>query len=63
MTREEWYKHKVLDAIELLDEYVDLMRDGAADTELSAEEIDSFFHGLCLLTRDISVWFSRRDDE
>lgn len=63
MTREEWYKHKVLDAIELLDEYVDLMRDGTVDTEMSVDEINSFFHGLCLLTRDISVWFSRRDVE
>lgn len=54
ITREEWYKHKVLDSIELLCEYVDILRDGAIKTTMSEDEVDSLYHGLCVMSCDIT---------
>lgn len=54
INREEWYKHKVLDSIEMVCEYIDILRDGAFETTMSEDEIDSLYHGLCVLTHEIS---------
>lgn len=55
ITREEWYKHKILDSIELLTEYIDILRDGATETTMSEDELDSLYHGLCVMSCDINV--------
>ena len=54
MTREEWYKHTMMDHVQALDEYVQIMRDGAMETDMKSEDIEQFCHLLSVLRCDIS---------
>lgn len=63
MTREEWYRHRVLDSIEVLTEYLDIVRDGVVETSMSDDEFDSLYHGLCMLTFDINREINTRFNE
>lgn len=54
MTREEWYKHTTMDRIDALMEYVQIMRDGAMETDMKSEDIEQLYHLLCILRCDIS---------
>lgn len=61
MQREEWYKHRTLDHLQALSEYVEIMMDGAMDSDLSEVEIQAIYHGLCVLNLDISNQLKRFD--
>ncbi len=53
MTREEWYLHKVLDAIEYLTEFIDLVRDGNFDVRsLTDDQINTLYNYLIRLQSD-----------
>ena len=54
MTREEWYKHKTLDAIQHLIEYVELIMNGAMESHMSDSETSNVYHGLSALNSDIT---------
>lgn len=54
MTREEWYKHTTADHIEAVSEYVQIMLDGAMETDMKAEDIEQMYHWLTVLQYDIS---------
>lgn len=54
MTREEWYKHTTMDRIDALMEYVQIMRDGAMETDMKSEDIEQLYRLLCSLWCDIS---------
>lgn len=54
MTREEWYKHTTMDHVQALDEYVQIMWDGAMETDMKCEDIEQLRHLLCKLQYDIS---------
>ena len=53
MTREEWYAHTTLDHIQALVDYLDIVRDGAIETNLTDSEIDNLYHYLIVLNCDI----------
>ena len=54
MTREEWYKHKTLDAIQQLNEYVELIMNGDMKSQMSDSETSNVYHGLSMLNSDIT---------
>lgn len=54
MTREEWYKHTTMDHIQALEEYVQIMRDEAMETDMKSEDIEQLYHLLSVLRCDIS---------
>ena len=54
MTREEWYKHKTLDAIQQLKVYVELIMNGNMASHMSDSEISNVYHGLSTLKSDIT---------
>lgn len=54
MTREEWYKHKTLDAIQQLTEYVELIMNGDMASHMSDSETSNVHHGLSVLNSDIT---------
>ena len=54
MTREEWYKHKTLDAIQQLKVYVELIMNGNMTSHMSDSETSKVYHGLCTLKSDIT---------
>lgn len=54
MTREEWYKHKTLDAIQQLNEYVELIMNGNMKSHMSDSETSNVHHGLSVLNSDIT---------
>lgn len=54
MTREEWYKHKTIDGIISVGEYVQIMRDGAMDTDMPIEKIEQLYRLLMELQCDIN---------
>lgn len=53
MTRPEWYKHKTLDHLEAVSEYVQIMRDGAMETDMATYDIELLYSLLCRLNYDI----------
>ena len=53
MTRAEWYKHATADKVEAVVEYVQIMRDGAMETDMSIDDIESLYSSLCKLQYDI----------
>lgn len=54
MERDTWYKHRTLDHIERVSEYVEIMLDGAMDTDLSDDAIQKIYSALIMLQGDIS---------
>ena len=54
MTREEWYAHTTLDHIQALSNYLDIVRDGAIESNLTDSEIDNLYHYLMVLNCDIN---------
>ena len=54
MTREEWYKHKTLDAIQQVNEYVELIMNGDMASHMSDSETSNVYHGLSVLNSDIT---------
>lgn len=54
MTREEWYAHRTLDHLQALCDYLDIVRDGAIETNLSEKEFDDLYHYLIVLNNDIN---------
>nr|DAU02374.1 MAG TPA: hypothetical protein [Caudoviricetes sp.] len=54
MMREEWHKHKTLDAIQHLIEYVELIMNGAMESHMSDSETSNVYHGLSVLNSDIT---------
>lgn len=54
MTREEWYKHKTLDAIQQLKVYVELIMNGNMASHMSDSETSNVYHGLSVLNSDIT---------
>ena len=54
MTREEWYKHKTLDAIQQINEYVELIMNGDMASHMSDSETSNVYHGLSVLNSDIT---------
>ena len=54
MTREEWYKHKTLDAIQQLKVYVELIMNGNMASHMSDYETSNVYHGLSTLKSDIT---------
>ena len=54
MTREEWYKHKTLDAIQQLKVYVELIMNGNMRSNMSDSETSKVYHGLSTLNSDIT---------
>ena len=54
MERDVWYKHRTLDHIERVSEYVEIMLDGAMDTNLPEGVIQKIYSCLILLQEDIS---------
>lgn len=54
MTREEWYKHKTLDAIQQLKVYVELIMNGNMASHMSDSETSNVYHGLSTLKSDIT---------
>lgn len=54
MTREEWYKHKTLDAIQHLKVYVELIMNGNMASHMSDSETSNVYHGLSTLKSDIT---------
>ena len=54
MTREEWYKHKTLDAIQQLKVYVELIMNGNMASHMSDSETSKVYHGLSTLKSDIT---------
>ena len=54
MTREEWYKHKTLDAIQQLKVYVELIMNGNMASHMSDAETSKVYHGLSTLNSDIT---------
>ena len=54
MMREEWYKHKTLDAIQQLNEYVELIMNGDMESHMSDSETSNVHHGLSVLNSDIT---------
>lgn len=53
MERHEWYKHRMLDHIEALGEYVEIMMDGAMETDLDDTDISTIYTSLIKLQSDI----------
>lgn len=54
MRRDEWYKHRTMDHIERVAEYVEIMMDGAMDSDLNKDDAQMIYHYLCVLQADIS---------
>ena len=54
MTREEWYKHKTLDAIQRVKVYVELIMNGNMASHMSDSETSKVYHGLSVLNSDIT---------
>ena len=54
MTREEWYKHKTLDAIQQLKVYVELIMNGSMASHMSDSETSNVYHGSSTLKSDIT---------
>ena len=54
MTREEWYAHTTLDHIQALSEYLDIVRDGAIETNLTDRELDDLYRYLAVLNCDVN---------
>ena len=54
MTREEWYKHKTIDCAQALTEYVQIMLDGAMETDMERGDILELRNLLIDLQYDIS---------
>ena len=54
MTREAWYKHKTLDAIQQLKVYVELIMNGNMASHMSDSETSNVYHGLSTLKSDIT---------
>lgn len=54
MIREEWYKHTTLDKIESVQDYVQIMLDGAMETDMDDVSIKYLHRLLITLHCDIS---------
>lgn len=54
MIREEWYKHTTLDKLESVQDYVQIMLDGAMETDMDDASIQYLNHLLIVLHHDIS---------
>ena len=63
MTREEWYKHKTLDAIQHLIEYVELIMNGAMGSHMSDSETSNIYRGLSVLNSDITRSLMEKNKE
>lgn len=63
MTREEWYKHKTLDAIQHLIEYVELIMNGAMESHMSDSETSNLYRGLSVLNSDITRSLMEKNKE
>lgn len=59
MTREEWYKHTMVDHIQSLCEYVEIMRDEAMETDMEQGDISELYYLLIALQCDISKQLKR----
>lgn len=58
MTREEWYKHKTLDAIEQVRGYIELVLDGEMDTNLTYSRALDIQKAVSHLDSDITLQLS-----
>ena len=54
MIREEWYKHTTLDKLESVQDYVQIMLDGAMETDMDDVSIKYLYRLLITLHCDIS---------
>lgn len=54
MTREEGYKYKMLDAIQQINECVELIMNGDMASHMSDSETSNVYHGLSVLNSDIT---------
>ena len=54
MIREEWYKHTTLDKLESVQDYVQIMLDGAMETDMDDASIQYLHRLLIVLHCDIS---------
>lgn len=59
MTREEWYKHTILDKVNSVYDYVQIMLDDAMETDMSAKDIEQLHLLLTVLYSDISKQLRR----
>jgi hypothetical protein len=53
MTREEWYKHKTIDDVISVSEYVQIMLDDAIETNMPVKKIQQLYRLLTELQYDI----------
>ena len=63
MTREEWYKHQTIDKIESVSEYVQIMLDGAMETDMPQDKIEKLYTLLIALQYDISKQLNKLEKE
>lgn len=63
MTREEWYKHQTMDKIESVSDYVQIMLDGAMETDMPQDKIEKLFTLLIALQYDISKQLNKLEKE
>ena len=63
MTREEWYKHQTMDKIESVSEYVQIMLDGAMETDMPQDKIEKLYTLLIALQYDISKQLNKLEKE
>ena len=63
MTREEWYKHQTTDKIESVSEYVQIMLDGAMETDMPQDKIEKLYTLLIALQYDISKQLNKLEKE
>lgn len=61
MKREDWYKHRMLDCINELTEYLDLVIDASVWTDLYPGEAMDIRNALTKLSLDISKNFEGAD--
>ena len=53
MTREEWYKHRTLDCVEQISEYVTIILDDSMDTHMCRKDAEQLRTLLIILQGDI----------
>ena len=63
MTREEWYKHQTIDKIESVSEYVQIMLDGAMETDMPQDKIEKLYTLLIAFQYDISKQLNKLEKE
>ena len=63
MTREERYKHQTMDKIESVSEYVQIMLDGAMETDMPQDKIEKLYTLLIALQYDISKQLNKLEKE